>query len=561
MQGQKIAMAASTPTRPGDTALEIKDFEFKTEKLGTGAPRWRAQLRTAKVRLQAVEQVKGAGLDSAIVEFHPKYVEDGFTDKNAASEVFVRLKEVVKLDYGAGAGADRSGGLVTPNMEISGISRKTGPIGGDLTGGNPPPKFKPGDFFKGATILGGIPLEEILKVTGFDKAPELLSRTIYPGDDTSLPPEAVETTLTWSLKGTADLKPDALKLFEPLSNASLDITAMFRAPVNGEPDYEIVGDLRNFKIHMIGKPSAFLILTFNKLTFTSKKGKSPDVDVDIEEVVFAGILTFVNELKDFMNFGGNGLSIDVTPTAIDAGYTLTLPNISVGIFSLQNISLFAGVKIPFTGKPVSARFAFCRPDAQFLLTYTIFGGGGFVQLTVGEDPKTHDFGMQLLEAGMEFGANASIDIGVASGGVHIMAGIYFAIGTTEDCDDPIAQLSGYVRLGGELDVMGIISISLEFRMGLTYDFNEDVVWGQATLVVEVDVLLFSGSVELTVEKRFGGGGDGDEHLCTPGGSSPRAAIGTFTHATAPQPITFGDLMTADEWTDEYAAAFAPEAFV
>jgi hypothetical protein len=116
--------------------------------------------------------------------------------------------------------------------------------------------------------------------------------------------------------------------------------------------------------------------------------------------------------------------------------------------------------------------------------------------------------VEQIEAGLEFGAMCSIDVGVASGGVHLVAGIYFSYGTDADHPEPTCVLTGYVELGGELDVMGIVTLSLEFYMGLTYQSSPEKVYGQATLTVEVSVLCFSGSVEITVERQFGGQ-DGD----------------------------------------------------
>ena len=54
----------------------------------------------------------------------------------------------------------------------------------------------------------------------------------------------------------------------------------------------------------------------------------------------------------------------------------------------------------------------------------------------------------MLEAAFEFGATASIDIGVASGGVHIMAGIYFSLRAQGAGTDLAPTLVGYLRMGG-----------------------------------------------------------------------------------------------------------------
>ena len=101
----------------------------------------------------------------------------------------------------------------------------------------------------------------------------------------------------------------------------------------------------------------------------------------------------------------------------------------------------------------------------------------------------------------------SIDIGVASGGVHLLAGVYFSYGTDDTHSDPTCVLTGYVRMGGELSVLAIVSISLEFYMGLTYQSpsngHSSKVYGQATLTVEVSILCFSKSVEMTVTRQFG----------------------------------------------------------
>jgi hypothetical protein len=106
----------------------------------------------------------------------------------------------------------------------------------------------------------------------------------------------------------------------------------------------------------------------------------------------------------------------------------------------------------------------------------------------------------------------SIDIGVASGGVHLLGGVYFSYGTDDTHAEPTCVLTGYVRLGGELSVLGIVSVSLEFYMGLTYqgpsNGHSSKVYGQATLTVEISILCFSASVDMTVERQFGGG-DGD----------------------------------------------------
>jgi hypothetical protein len=99
----------------------------------------------------------------------------------------------------------------------------------------------------------------------------------------------------------------------------------------------------------------------------------------------------------------------------------------------------------------------------------------------------------------------------------------------DDVGQTQITLSGYLRCGGEVTVLGLISISVEFMLSFTYMGPPvDKVQGRATLVVSVKVAIFSVSVELTVERSFGGHG-GDP--------------------------TFGQLHDAGAW-HEYASAFA-----
>ena len=61
-------------------------------------------------------------------------------------------------------------------------------------------------------------------------------------------------------------------------------------------------------------------------------------------------------------------------------------------------------------------------------------------------------GVELVEASLEFGGHVAIDLGVASGGVYIMAGIYFRGEQKTSPQTHVAvTLAGYLRAGGELE--------------------------------------------------------------------------------------------------------------
>jgi hypothetical protein len=85
--------------------------------------------------------------------------------------------------------------------------------------------------------------------------------------------------------------------------------------------------------------------------------------------------------------------------------------------------------------------------------------------------------------------------------VHAMAGVYFQLkGSSSD-------LTGFVDIGGEVSVLGLISISLDLNLSLSWQSSPsgNVIQGRATMSVSVHVLFFSASVSISVEKSFSAG--------------------------------------------------------
>ncbi len=79
-----------------------------------------------------------------------------------------------------------------------------------------------------------------------------------------------------------------------------------------------------------------------------------------------------------------------------------------------------------------------------------------------------------------------------------MAGIYFKIKGDE------AELSGYFRMGGVVDVLGLISASIEFYLGLEYESSTGKCVGSGSLTIEVEVFMFSKDVTIKCERKFAG---------------------------------------------------------
>lgn len=279
------------------------------------------------------------------------------------------------------------------------------------------------------------------------------------------------------------------------------------------PKINVTCGLKHFDLILIA-PASFMELNFEKIEFTVDSAAKMDVDVLLTDIKFVGPLSFVETLRDLIPLDGfsDPPFLDISPQGIDAGFNIALPGITVGVMSLTNLSLGAGFTIPFIGQPLSVRFNFCTREQPFCLTVYMFGGGGFFGVTI--DPH----GVQILEASFEFGASISIDLGVASGGVYVMAGLYFRM------EQDAASLTGYFRLGGHVDVLGIITASLELYLELRFEFESGKCVGKASLTIEISVFIFSGSVTVTCERKFAGA-NGDPSLRQMLGFQPELPLG------------------------------------
>jgi hypothetical protein len=287
---------------------------------------------------------------------------------------------------------------------------------------------------------------------------------------------------------------------DPEKNTLLALNTTVSKQWDANPPTVIVeGKLTNFKLHLIAGIMEFLQIDVDRITVSSKNFEKVKVDPKIGAIAFKGPLSFVSKLQEMIPKGlGDFLpKIDVhNNPGIIASWKIALPNVAVGVLSIQNLALFIVMKVPFAAEPLTLRFSFCQRSSPFTLTVSIFGGGGFFALEV--TPA----GVQLLEASFEFGAQAALDLGIASGSVGVVAGIYYKL--VKQGGGDVASLEGYLRIWGCVKVLGgIASASIVLYMSLTWQSNGKV-YGQASLTIEVRIVFFSFSASVKVERQFKG---------------------------------------------------------
>ena len=391
--GATICYAPFTAGEKGDPRLPTDSLTLAAGALRDGVhfpldPNYYPEIDRALVGIRPVQKLLNKPNAVAKVTYPDVYKQHGFGEQDPAQnkgQLFLQLVDQVhQLEFGESPNAAKSdglGALAAPQMAIQGLSKTMGPVAAQPPADPSKPEqieaalgqiigatFDPTDFFKGAKILGGIDLADILTPIATlinADVPKMLSRDLA---------DAVEASFTWD---TEVKKPDPLNLLLPNADSSkpntrLKIDAITRTPFKNPADvqFEARAEMKNFKVNLFG----FVIIWFELLQFSSKKGQKPDVAVQLRQgndaVQFGGALEFVNQLRDIIP--SNGFSdppaITVTPSGIQAGYSLTLPAIGVGIFTLSGVSLGAGFTLPFDSTPAQVRFNFSDREHTFSLT-------------------------------------------------------------------------------------------------------------------------------------------------------------------------------------------------
>ncbi|HZT97254.1 MAG TPA: hypothetical protein VFB34_10515 [Chloroflexota bacterium] len=320
----------------------------------------------------------------------------------------------------------------------------------------------------------------------------------------------------------------------PSTWTQLGLDVLLTVPLNGDgPTYSITGEVAYASLQM-----DVIAVPFYSLTFVVRSGQKLTVKPAVGEVVFVGPLKFLNTLRKFLNAFSDPPYLDVTDTDITAGYTFGLPTITVGVLSLQNISVGAGINVPFFGDTLSVSFNFCTKEQPFMLTVYIFDGGGFFEIVIAPS------GVIGLHIGFNFGAHFGLDIVIAKGQVSAQAGI------TYDYDQSTGTtLTAWLDLNGSVEVLGIISIGVDFNLTLKYteDSNGSGLDGSAKLTVEIHLVFFTISPTLgPIHKHFAGSetnSQGGAHAL-PGNPPP-----------SDNAVSIATMIQQDTWA-AYTAAFA-----
>jgi hypothetical protein len=449
----------------------------------------------AQVRLPAAEQMLGAGAPAATIAFTKAYVEN--TAVFAANQVFADIVGGMPLSVPA----DKAGGLLAPSTTLSSVSLTDGAFPDvsrmvDKMIAEAPPDVRPADVLKlvidqvcSGKLLGVIELRDIVDTAieslGLDGMPKLTMER----EGSS---QRIEMTWTPKLNKERFAKP----LRKLRDDPTLTVRGTMTRPVgdglvDGALDgatTAMSGELTNLGITFLDAVEIDLA----RVRFSMGTGQDPDFDPTVTGFRFTGDLSFIEKLACKLNFGdfggANGPPVAITPAGVTVSIAVPLPSISVGLFSLMNLAFTAKLTVLFSDSPATITVGLSSPQNPFLISYWIFGGGGYLALTAGTDGRIR------VDAALEFGGVLAFSITLAKGIVQAMVGILFSM------DGDRVLLGGYCRIYGCVEIMELVTISVEFYLSLTYDGKFAV--GSARVTVMVSLLGLAKSVTLETTRKF-----------------------------------------------------------
>ena len=316
------------------------------------------KLFKSSCKLPAVEALLGAPAETEIA-FHAQYLDNLPGNTTGLFARVVKegpLGTLTDNTLAAEFEAKKAGGFATPNLSISGLTRELGPMAGSAAK-IAADQFDPADFFKdmkdSAKLFGTFNLAELLEnLTMTAGAPKVQIQ-----QSELLPPPPLlrliklTTTLDWEPKVKGDFSPlggfvkfigsrelagGVVKPAKFAVHARIEKTVSVPpVPDPAPPIVDMEGALTNFRIELLH----VVEILFERFAFTAKPGKKFDVSVALDStkpVRFIDDLEFVEKLRETIPPGlfGDGPSLDINTTRVKAGFSVGLPPVSVGVFSL-----------------------------------------------------------------------------------------------------------------------------------------------------------------------------------------------------------------------------------
>jgi hypothetical protein len=255
-------------------------------------------------------------------------------------------------------------------------------------------------------------------------------------------------------------------------------------------------------------------VTFQRTAVEFDDGGSIRVDLSPSRVRLHGVLEALsNLLNGISSDGGFGIRFlreGGLPIGVQAVLDLALPDIGAGAFAVSNLRLSASFELAIRPSDRGAEFeigislSVGRRDAPFSLTILFLGGGGWATFAVRYTPLASRISTSV-SIGIVATAALVISIGPLRGGVWVHLGV-FAEFESRSGDPSRLALGVVFSIRGEVDVLGLISVSLSLTLEAFYERagSQSALVARGTVRLRIKICFFLKiDVSASVQYRFG----------------------------------------------------------
>ena len=528
--GQRVSYADSFAG--GQTGQATHRFRLAWEGPDAGAskedledardPAVYAVLEDADVVPELAGSATGATGSTVRVALHRRWLESGNGGGNFDLAYLTISPAVSSL-----IGADSALGGVAQFDMLAEVFNQSAGVGLDLPSADAPwdPTKLVGEASK---IIGNISLADIINavvngVPGLD----------VPGTSVTVTDDSVIVEFTFC-PSVHDLPAVGFRTVPGTTRCCLHVTTVISFDESIEASFETEMRVENFFLDfppIIDPPP--VSIDVESVTATIGSDGSTAILPKIRSWEFTGLLSLLMALVD--SFGTTDFDLKISPELIDVDSTINLPDISLGVAEIRNFAVNLGVELPLDD------------------------GAGLVSVGIGSKSSPLDIDVMMfgatfwLDIDLGFSGGAAPAVTTTSMGVSVywemldfdivVVKIAFALRLAADWKLTAGEVSftGAVSLEGQIDVLGLVSVSASLVASLGYESRTEVMVLKGTVNYCVDTFLgklTSGSVPIGATEIELGDGQGAIAGARAGGTS-----------------SFADRYREPVWAD-YCDAFA-----
>lgn len=260
------------------------------------------------------------------------------------------------------------------------------------------------------------------------------------------------------------------------------------------------------------------LVTFRETTLRFDESGRTKFDLRPDKIDLSGVLQMISEVLKSLSDPNAGFTLrlaekDGLPVGVEAILNLPLPPISAGPCGISGLRFGAALQLLALPEfAIGLRVHLGEKIAPFTVTVFILGGGGWFDASARYMPLSNRISSSL-SIGINAGAKLELALGPIRGSVY--AYFYVEAEFVSESSEGGQKMNARIGLllGGEVDVLGLISARIQLLLELAYE--PPALVGRGRLSIKIKICWFlTIEVELSVEKRFAsiGGGRNNEAL-------------------------------------------------